>query len=156
MVHSSSFGTDLAQWDWSISICHRTYFHTSKDHVTWIIKKVNRISTHCDVAYENVRSLGRGCVIRVWFELFCEWEWKHMPGNSKFVYCPNWLTFTDFSAWNNLRTWHNILAEYISGNCMWHTFNTETGRLVYCLALTKNYCKHVNKTNSGKLKQVSF
>ncbi len=30
---------------WTLpSICHRTYFHTSKGHVTWIIKKVNRRS----------------------------------------------------------------------------------------------------------------
>ncbi len=30
------------------------YFHISKGHVTWIIKKVNRISTHCGVANESV------------------------------------------------------------------------------------------------------
>ncbi len=31
---------------WTLpSICHRTYFHTSKDHVTWIIKKFLRIVT---------------------------------------------------------------------------------------------------------------
>ncbi len=48
------------------SICHRTYFHTSKGHVTWIIKKVNRIPTHCGVAYESVRSLARGHMIKVW------------------------------------------------------------------------------------------
>ncbi len=33
--------------------------------MTWIIKKVNRIPTHCGVAYESVRSLARGPVIRV-------------------------------------------------------------------------------------------
>ncbi len=47
------------------SICHRTYFYTSKGHVTWIIKKVNRIPTHCGVAYESVCSLARGHMIRV-------------------------------------------------------------------------------------------
>ncbi len=47
------------------SICHRTYFQTSKGHVTWIIKKANRIPTHCGVAYESFRSLARGHVIRV-------------------------------------------------------------------------------------------
>ncbi len=51
---------------WTLpSICYRTYIHTSKDHVTWIIKKVNRIPTHCGVAYESVRLLARGHVIRV-------------------------------------------------------------------------------------------
>ncbi len=49
------------------SICHWTYFHTSKDHMTWIIKKVNRIPTHCGVAYESVCLLARGHVIGVWF-----------------------------------------------------------------------------------------
>ncbi len=45
---------------WTLpSICHRTYFHTSKGHVTWIIKKFNRM------AYQNVRLLARGHVIRV-------------------------------------------------------------------------------------------
>ncbi len=48
-----------------LSICHWTYFHTSKGHVIWIIKKVNRIPTHCGVAYESVHSLSRGHVIRV-------------------------------------------------------------------------------------------
>ncbi len=47
------------------SICHRTYFHTSKGHVTCIIKKVNKITPHCGVAYESVCSLARGHVIRV-------------------------------------------------------------------------------------------
>ncbi len=59
---------------WTIpSICHWTYFHTSKGHVTWIIQKVNRILTHCGVAYESVRSLSRGHVIRVynWISFFC-------------------------------------------------------------------------------------
>ncbi len=38
---------------WTLpSICHWTYFHTSKGHVTWIIKKVNRIPTLCGMAYE--------------------------------------------------------------------------------------------------------
>ncbi len=45
------------------SICQRTYFHTSKGHMTWIINKVNRIPTHCGVAYESVRSLARGHLI---------------------------------------------------------------------------------------------
>ncbi len=48
------------------SICHWIYFHTSKGHIAWIIKKVNRIPTHCGVAYESVRSLARGHMIRVW------------------------------------------------------------------------------------------
>ncbi len=34
--------------------------------MTWIIKKANRIPTHCGVAYESVCSLARGHVIRVW------------------------------------------------------------------------------------------
>ncbi len=34
--------------------------------MTLIIKKVNRIPTHCGVAYECARSLARGHVIRVW------------------------------------------------------------------------------------------
>ncbi len=34
--------------------------------MTWIIKKVNRIPTHCGVAYESVCLLVRGHVIRVW------------------------------------------------------------------------------------------
>ncbi len=52
---------------WTLpSICHRTYFHTSKGHVTWIIKNVNRIPTHCGVAYESVGLLARGHVIRIW------------------------------------------------------------------------------------------
>ncbi len=41
------------------SICHRTYFHTSTDHVTWIIKKVHKIPTHCGVPYESVSSLAK-------------------------------------------------------------------------------------------------
>ncbi len=55
---------------WTLpSICHWTYFHTSKGHVTWIIKKVNRIPTHCGVANESVCSLARGHVIRVWYNI---------------------------------------------------------------------------------------
>ncbi len=51
---------------WTLpSICHLTYIHTSKGHMTGIIKKVNRIPTHCGVANESVRSLARGHVIRV-------------------------------------------------------------------------------------------
>ncbi len=53
------------RWTLLAIICHRTYFHTSKDHMTWIITKVNRIPTHCGVAYERVCSLARGHVIRV-------------------------------------------------------------------------------------------
>ncbi len=34
-------------------------------HEIWIIKKVNRIPTHCVVAYESVCPLARGHVIRV-------------------------------------------------------------------------------------------
>ncbi len=33
--------------------------------MTWIIKKINKIPTHCDVVYENVCSLARGHVIRM-------------------------------------------------------------------------------------------
>ncbi len=52
---------------WSLPIiCHLTYFQTSKGHVTWIIKKVNRIPMHCGVAYESVCSFARGHVVRVW------------------------------------------------------------------------------------------
>ncbi len=47
------------------SINHRNYFQTSKGHMTWIILKVNRIPTHCGVAYECVHSFSRGHVIRV-------------------------------------------------------------------------------------------
>ncbi len=47
------------------SICHQNYFQTSKDHLTWIIWKVNRMPTHCGVAYERVCSLAGGHVIRV-------------------------------------------------------------------------------------------
>ncbi len=36
-----------------LSICHRPYFHTSKGHVTWIIKKVNMIPTHCGVVNKS-------------------------------------------------------------------------------------------------------
>ncbi len=53
---------------WTLpSICHQTYFHYSKGHVTWIIKKVNKIPTHCVVVYESVCSLVWGHVIRVCF-----------------------------------------------------------------------------------------
>ncbi len=48
------------------SICHQTYIHTSKGHVIWFIKKVNRIPTHCRVAYKSIFSLARGHMIRVW------------------------------------------------------------------------------------------
>ncbi len=54
-----------------LRICHWTYFHISKGHVTWNIKKVNRIPTHCGVAYESVHSLARSHVIEV-----CVWTWK--------------------------------------------------------------------------------
>ncbi len=47
------------------SIDHRTYFQTSKGHVTWIIWKVNSIPTHCGLAYESIHSLARGHMIRV-------------------------------------------------------------------------------------------
>ncbi len=49
---------------WTLpSIC---YFSTSKGCVTWIIQKVNRIPTHCGVAYDSVRSLARGHMITMW------------------------------------------------------------------------------------------
>ncbi len=50
------------------SICHQTYFHTSKGQVTWIIKKVNRISMHCGVTWLECGFL---ClkVIRSWLPL---------------------------------------------------------------------------------------
>ncbi len=38
--------------------------------MTWIIKKVNRIPTHCGVAYESVRSLARDHMIRVCYYCF--------------------------------------------------------------------------------------
>ncbi len=41
-------------------------YHTSKGHVTWIIKKFNRIPTHYGLSYKSVHSLARGHVIRVW------------------------------------------------------------------------------------------
>ncbi len=47
------------------SIDHRNYFQTSKGFVTLIIWKVNRILTHCGVAYESVYSLARDHVTRV-------------------------------------------------------------------------------------------
>ncbi len=43
-------------------------------NVTWIIQKVNRIPTHCDVTYESVHSLAIGHVIRVWV-CVCEKKW---------------------------------------------------------------------------------
>ncbi len=49
-----------------LNIFHHTYFHTSNGHMTWIIKKVSRIPTHCGVACESICSLARGHVIRVW------------------------------------------------------------------------------------------
>ncbi len=36
----------------------------ARGHVSWIIKKVNRVPTHCGVAYESVCLLARGHVIR--------------------------------------------------------------------------------------------
>ncbi len=48
------------------SLDHRTYFQTSKGHVTWIIWKVNRIPMHCGVVYESVHLLARGHVIRMY------------------------------------------------------------------------------------------
>ncbi len=64
-----------------------TSFRTSKGHVTWIIKKFNKISTHCGVAYESVCSLARGHVIRWW--------------------CQQWLIF---SLWrvNYITVWDNV------------------------------------------------
>ncbi len=51
---------------WTLpSICHWTYFHTSKGHMTWVIKNVNRFPMHCGVAYESVCVLARDHVIRV-------------------------------------------------------------------------------------------
>ncbi len=47
------------------------YFHTSKGHMTWIIKKVNSIHTHCGVAYESLNSFVRGHMIRV-CDLMCK------------------------------------------------------------------------------------
>ncbi len=48
------------------SIDNRNYFLTSKGHVTWIIKKVNRIPTYGGVAYESVHLLARGHVTTVY------------------------------------------------------------------------------------------
>ncbi len=39
---------------------------STHQRVTWIIKEVNRIPTHCGVAYVSVCLLARGHVIRVW------------------------------------------------------------------------------------------
>ncbi len=44
------------------SIDLQKYFQTSKAHMTWIIQKVNRIPTHCGVAYEGFYSLARSHV----------------------------------------------------------------------------------------------
>ncbi len=52
--------------DFHSSIDHQNSFQTSKCHMTWIIQKVNSIFMHYGVAFENVHSLGRGHVIRVW------------------------------------------------------------------------------------------
>ncbi len=46
------------------SIERHNYFQTSNGNMTWIIQNVNRILTHCGVAYESVHSLVRGHVIR--------------------------------------------------------------------------------------------
>ncbi len=66
--------TDMSMLSWLsfsfhslLSICHQNYFQTSKGHVTWVILKVNRIPSHCNVAYESVCSFARGYVIRVCF-----------------------------------------------------------------------------------------
>ncbi len=63
--HSTPSGNSQFHIELLPSICHRIYFHTSKGHMTWIIKKVNRIPTHCGVAYESVHSLARGHMIHV-------------------------------------------------------------------------------------------
>ncbi len=70
---------------WTLpSIYHRTYFNTSKGHLTWFIKKVSRIPTHCGVAYESVCSLLRGHVISVWY------KGVSMGG------CPTWKSLFHF------------------------------------------------------------
>ncbi len=64
---------------WTLpSICHRTYFHTSRGHMTWIIKNVNRIPTHCGVAYESICSLARGHVIGVWWYMAVLYLWMEV------------------------------------------------------------------------------
>ncbi len=62
---------------WTLpSICHSNYFQISKDHVTCIIWKVRRMPMHCGVAFESVRLLAGGHMIRVWGNPDCL---SHVP-----------------------------------------------------------------------------
>ncbi len=72
---------------WTLpNICHRAYLQTSKGHVTWIIKKANRIPTHYGVAYESVCSLARGHVIKLWcsFPENIKKKWR-LYGSDKYI-----------------------------------------------------------------------
>ncbi len=77
------------------SLDHRTYFQTSKGHVTWIIWKVNRIHMHCGVVYESVHLLARGHVIRMYV------------GRDKKIGVDDLVVF--FS----LKTWYLCICSYI-------------------------------------------
>ncbi len=84
---------------WTLpSFRHRTHLHTSKGHVTWIIKKVNSILTHCGVAYESARSLARDHVIIVW--LLCP--------------RPAWPACTEF---NIMHTPYLLPSHVLTNNC---------------------------------------
>ncbi len=94
---------------WTLpSICHRTYFHTSKGHVTWIIKKVNIIPMHCGVACESVCSLARGHVIRV-----CRHLVKNISAVDMYFYCHSALKLIWY-------TRHSVIChhpnEYLKNN----------------------------------------
>ncbi len=67
-------------------ICHCNYFQTSKDHMIWIINKVNRMPTHFGVACESVRLLARGHMIRG-STIYCisplqPWHTRVLPWNN--------------------------------------------------------------------------
>ncbi len=102
-------------------ICHRTYFHTSKSHVTWIIKKVNRIPTHCGVAYESVHSLARGHMIRVPQNITSPIHWKYMNWNCHLhMSLTIWEIHDDL--WDMLRKMHCefIRSQIQRQKSLWH------------------------------------
>ncbi len=104
---------------WTLpSICHRTYFHTSKGHVTWIIKKVNRIPTHCGVANESVHSLARGHVIRVWIKLLELSVAKELPIIESLprlflLLAPTWYLNDATLRFMLVVTWHFRLSTFL-------------------------------------------
>ncbi len=130
--------------------------HQSKDHLTWIISKVNSIPTHCSVSYESVLSLAQRWRLR------CRMLRRYQKRSKKCISTLNFETsshenvtakkpignmYVDMAWFQSLSTLENdmqhstvwLVHKICPMSVCWQPYLTRTKRILFCLSLPECY-----------------